>query len=74
MIENIGVNEDYVVPRPSTNYNSELIDIMYRCLNRDPQQRPTFSVIINLLENTKHLSDRYIIKQLYDFYGPSPTT
>ena len=70
MIKNIGFDENYEVPYPNTHYNTDLVDIMYDCLKRKPEDRPLFPDIIQALENTKHLTDKYIIKQLYAFFGP----
>ena len=72
MIEIIGKNEEYRVPYPKTNLNTELIDIMYRCLDRDPKKRPSFVQIVKDLQSTKHLTDRFIMRELYNFFGPVP--
>lgn len=70
MINKIGFDEKYEVPYPFTHFSNDLVEIMYECLDRNPENRPSFPDIIQALENTQQLTDKYIIKELNAFFGP----
>ena len=53
MITNIGEDKEYRVPSPRTNVSPSIISIMYKCLEREPANRPSFSEITVMLENVK---------------------
>lgn len=72
MIQKIGMDENYQISKPESRYSQPLLDIMYKCLRRKPEKRPSFEIITGLLEEMEDVRGANLVSSLYALYGPLP--